>query len=143
MQKQLLVASLISLAILAVYYTANETKVEAFDEWKGQFGANWAPEEEAYRRLIFEKNLININKHNADHTQTYKMGVNQFTVYTTEEFANIFLTPMMATGVPVVGTEETVKVIGDVDWTTKGGVSPIKNQGSCGSCWAFSAVGTL
>ena len=139
MQKQLLIASLISLAILAVYYTSSEAKLDAFDEWKGEYGVNWAPEEEAYRRLIFEKNLILINKHNADHSQTYKVGVNQFTIFTSEEFATKFLTPMPLVGYPQGDNE--YEVIGAVDWTTQGKVSAVKNQGSCGSCWAFSASG--
>jgi hypothetical protein len=102
MRKEILVASLVSLALLAVYYTANTQKTDAFEEWKGKFGINWAPEEEAYRRLIFEKNLINIERHNADSTNTYKMGVNQFSIYTTEEFASKYLTPMTLLGAPKV-----------------------------------------
>ena len=36
-------------------------------------------DEDSFRRLIFNRNVETINKHNADETQTYKMGVNQFT----------------------------------------------------------------
>ena len=86
MRKELLVASLVSIALLAAYYAAEPNRTDAFREWKAKFGVNWAPEEEAYRRLIFEKNLLEIEAHNLDHTQTYKKGVNQFTIYTEEEF---------------------------------------------------------
>jgi hypothetical protein len=44
MRKEILVASLVSLAILAAYYTSHEAKIDAFEEWKGKYGINWAPE---------------------------------------------------------------------------------------------------
>ena len=140
MRKELVVAALATIALL-VFYNSAEQKGDAFQEWKDQHGVSWAPEEEAYRRLIFEKNLLEIERHNADNSQTYKKGVNQFTVFTQEEFAKLYLNPMTV-GEPQTHDLEAA-VLGDVDWTSQGKVSRVKNQGQCGSCWAFSATGVM
>lgn len=70
------------------------------------------------------------------------MGVNQFTHLTTEEFAQIYLTSVRQTETKEVETVDD-PLVGDVDWTTQGAVTPVKNQGQCGACWAFSTVGSL
>lgn len=95
---------------------------------------------EFVKRLeIFSQNLNDIEKHNADTTQTYQLGVNQFTHLTFDEFidtvriggaripnlrgrksATLHEAPADASSLPTT-----------VDWTTKGAVTPVKNQGSC------------
>ena len=93
MRKELIIAALATVALL-VFYNSAEQKGDPFQEWKSQHGVSWAPQEEAYRRLVFEKNFLDIERHNADPFQTYKKGVNQFTVFTQEEFSHLFLKSM-------------------------------------------------
>lgn len=102
----------------------------------------FAQEEDSFRKVIYLKNIEMIAQHNADDRHTYKMGVNQFTAHTDAEFEAIYLTPKKNSREHYEDLSLNV-VIGDVDWVSHGKISPIKNQGCCGSCWAFSAVAVL
>ena len=85
MDKKVLFVLITLLAASAVYFTA-EKQTDSYLIWKEKFGYKWTQEEDTFRRLIFNKNIETIEKHNADSTQTYKMAVNQFTGLTEKEF---------------------------------------------------------
>lgn len=103
----------------------------------------------------FYEKLDSIIEHNSSADKTYTRGLNQYSAMTTEEFFEHFNFTenqanadqnCSATGrtSPLTGGELSVSDIPESwDWRNKGGVSPVKDQGNCGSCWTFSTVGCL
>jgi len=108
-------------------------------------------EEESHRRAIFEQNVELVKSHNVQNdlgVKSFRIGVNKFSDLTSDEFRarNGYRPRATNERRAKVRSFKNIKledVPDTVDWRDKGIVTPVKDQGQCGSCWAFSAVASL
>lgn len=107
-------------------------------------------DEEGIRRAVWEKNARMIEAHNQEAAlglHSYELGMNHLGDMTSEEvmekMSGLQVPMNSERGVAEALDLGTPKLPKSIDYRKKGMVTPVKNQGSCGSCWAFSSVGAL
>ena len=133
---------------LAAVATAFEFP-EVWNAWKAEHGKNYrSVKEELHRHIIWMSNHKYVDEHNAHADKFgFTLKMNKFGDMESNEFAAMYngyrVLGSKRTGKPFVPSVDAGDLPTSVDWRDKGFVTPVKDQGQCGSCWAFSTTGSI
>ena len=145
----LLVIGILSVACLYSFQskskflaTIQELEEAEFGEYLHQFHKSYESHEYNHRMKTFLDNMAYIRLFNSLN-EDWVLGQTDFTDLSAEEFRQQHFLPKSKSIQTSSVDDYSFSYPTSVDWRTKNAVTPVKNQGNCGSSWAFSAAGAL